>query len=53
MKVVVNNKAKNEAKKVMDALMACVQDSKLSKQERNSYYAEYLKVSANYLILSR
>ena len=53
MKVVVNNKAKNEAKKVMDHLLKCIQDTKISAKERKEYYSEYLKISANYLILSR
>ena len=53
MKVVVNNKAKNETKKIMDSLMVCINDTKLSMKERNAYYAEYLKLSINYLILSK
>lgn len=53
MKIVVNNKAKNKAKKIMDLLMNCINDPKLSTKERNKYYSEYLKVSANYLILSK
>jgi hypothetical protein len=53
MKVVVNNKAKNKAKNVMDALMNLIQDPKTSAKDKKEYYSEYLKISANYLILSR
>lgn len=53
MKVVVNNIAKDKAKKVMDALFECMNDKNLSKEERKQYYQDYLEVSANYLILCR
>jgi hypothetical protein len=53
MKVVVNNIAKDKAKKVMDALFECMNDKSLSKEERKQYYQDYLEVSANYLILCR
>ncbi|MFY8170439.1 MAG: hypothetical protein ACOVK2_04910 [Candidatus Fonsibacter sp.] len=53
MELVVDNIAKDKSKKVMDALFLCMNDEKLSKQERQQYYKEYLEVSANYLILCR
>ena len=53
MKVVVNNIAKDKAKKIMDALFECMNDKNLSKEERKQYYQDYLEVSANYLILCR
>ena len=53
MEAVVNNIAKDKAKKVMDALFECMNDKSLSKEERKQYYKEYLEVSANYLILCR
>ncbi|CAB4153179.1 hypothetical protein UFOVP603_47 [uncultured Caudovirales phage] len=53
MEVVVNNIAKDKAKKVMDALFECMNDKSLSKEERKQYYQDYLEVSANYLILCR
>jgi len=53
MELVVDNIAKDKAKKVMDALFECMNDKSLSKEERKQYYKEYLKVSSNYLILCR
>lgn len=53
MKLVVDNIAKDKAKKIMDALFDCMNDKNLSKEERQEYYKEYLEVSANYLILCR
>lgn len=53
MEAVVNNTAKDKAKKVMDALFECMNDKSLSKEERKQYYQDYLEVSANYLILCR
>ena len=53
MKVVVDNRVKNKTKKVMDALMELIQDKKISAKERQEYYSEYLKIAADYLILSR
>lgn len=53
MKLVVDNIAKDKAKKIMDALFECMNDKNLSKEERQEYYKEYLEVSANYLILCR
>jgi hypothetical protein len=55
MKIVVNNKAitKDKLKKVMDCLMNIIQDPKTSAKDRKEYYSEYLKISADYLILSR
>ena len=53
MEAVVNNIAKDKAKKVMDALFECMNDKSLSKEERKQYYQDYLEVSANYLILCR
>ena len=53
MKLVVDNIAKDKAKKIMDALFECMNDKSLSKEERQEYYKEYLEVSANYLILCR
>ena len=53
MELVVDNIAKDKAKKVMDALFECMNDKSLSKEERKKYYQDYLEVSANYLILCR
>ena len=53
MELVVDNIAKDKAKKVMDALFECMNDKSLSKEERKQYYQNYLEVSANYLILCR
>ena len=53
MEAVVNNIAKDKAKKVMDALFECMNDKSLSKEERKQYYQDYLEFSANYLILCR
>ena len=53
MEAVVNNIAKDKAKKVMDALFECMNDKSLSKEERKQYYQDYLEVSANFLILCR
>ena len=53
MKLVVDNIAKDKAKKIMDALFECMNDKSLSKEERKQYYQDYLEVSANYLILCR
>ena len=53
MKLVVDNIAKDKAKKIMNALFECMNDKNLSKEERQEYYKEYLEVSANYLILCR
>jgi hypothetical protein len=53
MKLVINNTSKNQAKEIMNHLLACIQDKKISKKQRNEYYSEYLKISANYLILSK
>ena len=53
MTLVVDNIAKDKAKKIMDALFECMNDKNLSKEERQEYYKEYLEVSANYLILCR
>lgn len=40
-------------KKIMSALLACVQDKNISIQERNKYYSEYLQFSQNLLLLSK
>lgn len=40
-------------KKIMNSLLACVQDKSISIQERNKYYSEYLQLSQNLLLLSK
>jgi hypothetical protein len=40
-------------KKVMNLLLECVKDKNISIKERNVYYAEYLQLAKNLLILSK
>jgi len=40
-------------KKIMSLLLECIQDKKISIQERNVYYSEYLQLAKNLLILSK
>jgi hypothetical protein len=49
MKVAVNNTKGKTTKEMMDLLMNCIKDKSISKQDRNFYYSEYLKLSAVYL----
>lgn len=53
MKVVINNTDLFKTKEVMSNLLNCVKDKSLPISERNYYYSEYLKISANYLIQSK
>jgi len=53
MQVVVNNTKTKSTKEIMDLLMVCINDKNISMKDRNNYYAEYLKLSAIYLIESR
>ena len=53
MKVVSNNIELNKCKEVMKNLLICVKDKSNTIQERNQYYAEYLQLAKNLLILSR
>jgi hypothetical protein len=54
-----NNKKQNEmttienTKKIMNLLLECVKDKNISIKERNVYYAEYLQLAKNLLILSK
>jgi UDP-glucose 6-dehydrogenase len=50
MKIIVNNTNLFNTKEIMNKLLECVKDKKLSVKERNEYYSEYLKLAANYLI---
>lgn len=43
----------NTTKELMNYLMSCVKDKNISIQERNDYYAEYLKLAQNYLSISK
>lgn len=45
--------AKQEAKQIMDLLMECILDKNISIEDRKKYYADYIKISTNYLILSK
>lgn len=50
------NKMKTEienTKKIMNLLLECVKDKNISIKERNVYYAEYLQLAKNLLILSK
>ena len=49
MKVVVNNTNTKSTKEIMNLLMDCIKDSKVSKEDKNFYYAEYLKLATIYL----
>jgi hypothetical protein len=40
-------------KKIMNLLLECVQDKNISIKERNVYYAEYLQLAKNLLILTK
>ena len=40
-------------KKIMNLLLECVKDKNISIKERNVYYAEYLQIAKNLLILSK
>lgn len=40
-------------KKIMNLLLECVKDKNISIKERNVYYAEYLQLAKNFLILSK
>lgn len=53
MKVIANNIEKQNAKLIMEKLMNCVKDKSIDAKTRNEYYAEYLKVSKTFLILSK
>ena len=44
---------KQNTKKIMDLLMECILDKNNSIEDRNKYYSDYLKLSANLLILSK
>ena len=45
--------AKQNAKQIMDLLMECILDKNISIEDRKKYYADYIKISTNYLILSK
>lgn len=53
MKVVSNNIELNKCKEVMKSLMILIKDSKTSIEDKKQYYADYLQLSANSLIMSR
>lgn len=53
MKVVANNIELNKCKEVMKSLMNLIKDNNTSKEDKKYYYSEYLKLSANFLIMSR
>ncbi len=42
-----------KVKTAMTHLMACVKDLAIPKEDRNAYYADYLQLSKNYLIMMR
>lgn len=50
MQVVVNNTKTKTTKEMMNLLMDCIKDKSISKEDRNFYYSEYLKLSAIYLL---
>lgn len=50
MEIIANNTDLLNTKEVMNHLLNCVKDKTLTAKERNDYYSEYLKLSANYLI---
>lgn len=41
------------ANEIMDAVLACAKDKSLLVAARKEYYAEYLRLSANYLKMQR
>lgn len=47
------NKTIKSTKQIMDLLMNCITDKKISIEDKKFYYSEYLKLSAIYLIESR
>ena len=49
MQVVVNNTKTKSTKEMMNLLMDCIKDSNVSKQDKNFYYSEYLKLAKIYL----
>ena len=53
MKIVSNNTEAHKTKGIMDLLLACSKDKTLTVKERNSYYSQYLQLSATYIIQSR
>jgi hypothetical protein len=44
---------KQNTQKIMDLLMECILDKNISIEDRNKYYSDYLKLSANLLLLSK
>lgn len=40
-------------KKIMNLLLECVKDKNICIKDRNLYYAEYLQLAKNLLILSK
>lgn len=49
----INNSKATEVKHIMDLLMDCIEDKSTSKEDRNFYYNEYLKLAIEYLDLHR
>lgn len=49
MQVVVNNTKTKTTLEMMNLIMDCIQDSKVSKEDKKFYYSEYLKLAAIYL----
>ena len=47
------NKEIEKTSKLMDKFLACVKDVSLSKEEKENYYSEYLKVSTYFLKLNQ
>jgi len=40
-------------KTTMDHLMVCIKDQSVSAADKKEFYADYLQLSANYLIMMR
>ena len=51
--ILIKSPSIEKLKETMSALLECVKDKTIDAKERNKYYAEYLELSKNLLILSR
>lgn len=51
--ILVKSPSIEKLKETMSALLECVKDKTIDIKQRNEYYAEYLQLSSNLLILSK